>query len=66
MKKLFLTGVAALLLGTGAAKAEEKLDDSWWTDCRHGWITKKFEAEDIRVFRTTEAPLEGELPSNRR
>jgi hypothetical protein len=46
MKKLILTGVATLLLATGAAKAEEKLDDSWWTDCRHGWITKEFKKVD--------------------
>ena len=39
MKKLFLTGVAALLMATRAAQAEPK----WWTDCRHGWITKEFE-----------------------
>jgi hypothetical protein len=45
VKKLLLTGIAALFLATGAAHAEEKFDDSWWTDCRHGWITKEFRAE---------------------
>jgi hypothetical protein len=30
MKKLLLSGVAALFLATGAAQAEPK----WWTDCR--------------------------------
>jgi DNA polymerase IIIc chi subunit len=45
MRKLLLAGIAALFLATGTAHAEEKLDDSWWTDCRHGWITKEFKAE---------------------
>ena len=43
--RALLTGIAALFLATGAAHAEEKLDDSWWTDCRHGWITKQFKPE---------------------
>src|SRR4051794_36696147 len=43
--RALLTGIAAVFLATGAAHAEEKLDDSWWTDCRHGWITKQFKAE---------------------
>jgi hypothetical protein len=39
MKTLLLASVAALFLATGTAQAEPK----WWTDCRHGWITKEFE-----------------------
>jgi hypothetical protein len=31
-----LLALAVLFLAIGAAHAEEKFDDSWWTDCRHG------------------------------
>jgi hypothetical protein len=37
MKKLFPTGIAALLLATGAAPAAE---NKWEADCRRGYITK--------------------------
>ena len=43
--RALLTGIAALSLATGTVHAEEKLVDSWWTDCRHGWITKQFKPE---------------------
>jgi len=35
MKKLFLAGVAALLLATGAAQADAVYDDFWdWSGCK--------------------------------
>jgi hypothetical protein len=44
MKKLFPTGIAALLLATGAAPAAE---NKWEADCRRGYITKTFNPDDI-------------------
>jgi hypothetical protein len=45
VKKLLLSGIAALFLATGAAHARDE-EQTWWPDCRHGWITKHFTAED--------------------
>jgi hypothetical protein len=88
--KLFLTSIAALLLATGTAHAEDYTKEyrvaceneysghtenkaeaakmraeiercvkrakdnpesvpGWWTDCRHGWITKGFEKEEMEA-----------------
>jgi len=57
MKKLLLSGVAALFLATEAAQAEPK----WWTDCRHGWITKEFgeiegDNPPVEIMGTSRAP----------
>jgi len=58
MKKLLLASIAALLLATGTAHAEEK---RWWPDCRHGWITKQFEETEIELPRPAGEPLQGRL-----
>jgi len=95
VKKLFLSGVAALFLATGTAHAEHAAENDyqkyqkeyriacenkysgqaeienclkraktdpesvpgWWTDCRHGWITKGFEKEEMETV-NNQPPVE--------
>jgi hypothetical protein len=45
---IFALVFVRLMSALRSAHAEEKFDVSWWTDCRHGWITKEFPAELMR------------------
>jgi hypothetical protein len=47
MKKLFLSGIAALFLATGAVHAEER--PQWSSDFRHCMATKNFTDDTANV-----------------
>lgn len=34
------------IAGTAKAKPTRADEEVWWTDCRHGWITKEFKGQD--------------------
>jgi hypothetical protein len=46
MKKLFLSGIAALFLATGTAHAQWRTDPPMRTDCRHGQFEMYLKADD--------------------
>ena len=46
MNRIFIAGIAALFLATGAAHAQWRTDPPMRTDCRHGQLEMYFKADD--------------------
>ena len=44
-----LTMALILMLGIMALRPAQAADTAWWSDCRHGWISKEFDAPDVSI-----------------